>query len=95
MILKLTGVTPSGVSRLHTAIDTINAKPPFKVPGYTINGSVKLLKSEFPSRSSGEGYVIEISIPYEVYGPNYGNGHKVPQAVVIELFAAVMEFQPE
>jgi hypothetical protein len=93
-ILKLVGVYPNGINRLHDAIREINREPPFKSTlSGSANGQIEILASKYaPEHKS---YTIEIGIPYQVHTGGFATERKVPQSALLKLFEAVNEFQPQ
>lgn len=86
VVLEFTGVNYEKIPNLHESVKALNEKSPFNKSEV----KVQLLKL----KSMGGNYFVRIFVPYGV-GFQYDNGFThISSSVVLALFEAVGEFQP-
>lgn len=93
-ILKLNGVFPMGLNRLHVAINEMNKE--FFQTG-KLRERIGLLRSEFKTSEHEDcvGYTVEIRVPYMMPGVpgKVLEKRKVPAAVLLALAQAINAFE--
>lgn len=85
LIVKLVGVYPQGLNRLHDAIDFLNNDKEFKK---STRGEVRLLSSKF-SEDHRKTYMVEVQVPFQTQAEDHGSERGVSLGALAVLFNSV------